>query len=331
MQHDLDEPLKKDLPARRVLVTGATGFVGRYVVQTLVEHGMRVRAVAHRYNHEPVVAVEGVEVCHADVTEPASWQAAMDGVDAVVHLVAIIRERGDLTFDRVNGQGTAHVVAEARQAGVRSFVHLSAIGVQEDPRFPYLESKARGEQAVIQSGVPYTIVRGSIIFGPGDEFINTLAGVVRLSPLVPVAGNGKTKFQPMHVQDIATCLVQALERDDLRGQTIEIGGPAYLTYEQIIGVIARTYGRWWRGVHVPLPVMRRLVWAMERIMPHPPATTHQLSMLAFDNIAQLETVERFFGFTPRPLEGNIDYVRGVSFWDAVRIVMGFMPGRVRDH
>ncbi len=301
------------------------------MVQALVGHGVRVRAVTHSNDHEPVAAGERVEVCYADVTEPSFWQAAMDGVDAVVHLVAIIRERADLTFDGVNRQGTAHVVAAARQAGVRCFVHLSAIGAQDNPRFPYLESKAKGEQAVIQSGVPYTILRGSILFGPGDEFINTLAGMVRLAPLVPVAGNGKTKFQPMHVQDMAMCLVQALERDDLRGQTIEIGGPAYLTYKQIIGVIAQTYGKWRRGVHVPMPVMRRLVWAMEKTMPHPPATTHQLSMLAFDNIAQLDTVERVFGFTPRPLEGNIDYVYGVSFWDAVRIVMGFMPGRIRDH
>ncbi len=248
----------------------------------------------------------------------------------MVHLVAIIRERGDLTF-RVNRQGTAHVVAAARQAGVRCFAHLSAIGAKDDPRFPYLQSKARGEQAVIQSGVPYTILRGSILFGLGDGFINTLAGVVRLAPLVPVAGNGKTRFQPIHVQDMTTCLVQALERDDLRGHTIEIGGPAHLTYDQIMGVIARTYGKWRRSVHVPLPVMRRLVWAMERAMPHPLATTHQLSMLAFDNVAQLDTVERVFGFTPRPLEGNIDYVHGVSFWDAVRIVMGFMPRRIRDH
>ncbi|MFH1140271.1 MAG: complex I NDUFA9 subunit family protein [Chloroflexota bacterium] len=331
MRHDPGEPVRKERSAWRVLVTGATGFVGRHVVQALVEHGMRVQAVAHRNGHELVAAGEGVEVCYADVTEPGSWQAAMEGVDAVVHLVAIIRERGDLTFDRVNHQGTAHVVAAAHQAGVRCFVHLSAIGVQDDPRFPYLQSKMRGEQAVIQSGIPCTILRGSILFGHGDEFINTLAGVVRMSPLVPVAGNGMTRFQPIHVQDMAMCLVQALERDDLRGQTIEIGGPAYLTYDQIMGVIARTYGRWRRSVHVPLPVMRRLVWVMEKTMPHPLATTHQLSMLAFDNIAQLDTVERVFGFTPRPLEGNIDYVHGVSFWDAVRIVMGFMPRHIRDH
>ena len=331
MRHNIGEPLRTERPARRVLVTGATGFVGRHVVQALVELGMRVRAVAHTHGSEPVAAGEGVEVCYADVTEPSSWQAAMEGVDAVIHLVAIIRERGGLTFDRVNHQGTAHVVAAARQAGVRCFVHLSAIGAQDDPRFPYLQSKMRGEQVVLQSGIPYTILRGSILFGPGDEFINTLAGVVRVSPLAPVAGNGNTRFQPIHVQDMAMCLVKALERDDLRGQTIEIGGPAYLTYDQIIGVIARTYRKWRHSVHVPMPVMRRMVWAMERTMPHPPATTHQLSMLAFDNIAQLDTVERVFGFTPRPLEGNIDYVHGLSFWDAVRIVMGFMPRRIRDH
>ncbi len=302
------------------------------MVQALVERGARVRAVAHSSGQAPeAVGAGGVEVCYADVTEPRSWQTAMDGVDAVVHLVAVIREQGDLTFDRVNHHGTANVVAAAREAGVHCFVHLSAIGAQNDPKFPYLQSKWMGEQTVIHSGVPFTILRGSILFGPGDEFMNTLAGVVRVSPLVPVAGNGKTRFQPIHVQDMAKCLLQTLERDDLRGQTIEIGGQSYLTYDQMMGVIARTYGKWRRIIHVPMPVMRRLVWVMEKTMPHPPATTHQLSMLAFDNIAQLNMVERVFGFTPRPLEGNIDYVHGVSYWDALRIVMGFMPRRIRDH
>ncbi len=316
---------------QRVLVTGATGFVGRHVVRALVEEGVSVRVVAHRRGREGMVAGEGVEVCYADVSDPHSWPAAMDGVDGVIHLVAVIRERGNLTFERVNHQGTAHVAAAAREAGVRCFVHLSGIGAQDDPRFPFLQSKWKGEQAVVQSGIPYTILRGSILYGEGDEFINTLAGVVKVFPLVPVAGKGKNRFQPLHVQDMARCLVQALERDDLRGQVIEVGGPAYLTYDQIIATIARTYGKWRRGVHVPVSVMRSLVWAMEKTLPHPPATTHQLSMLAFDNVAEEDTVERLFGFTPRPLEGNIDYIRRLSFLDALKINMGFMPKHVRDH
>ena len=248
----------------------------------------------------PWAAEEGVELCHADVTDVDSVKAAMDGVDGVVHLVAIIREQGSFTFERVNHQGTANVAAAAREAGVRSFVQLSAIGATDDQKLPYLQSKWRGEQAIVQSGVPYTILRGSILFGEGDEFINTLAGVVKAFPLVPVAGNGRVRFQPIHVQDVAQCIVQALEREDLRGQTIEVGGPSYLTYDQILDTIATTCGRRRWKAHVPVPLMRGLVKVMERTLPHPPATSHQLSMLAFDNIAQVDTVEQVFGFTPRP-------------------------------
>ena len=314
-----------------VLVTGATGFVGRHVVQTLVERGASVRAAAHEHGSEAVVAGEGVELCRVDVTDVGSVKAAMDGVDGVVHLVAVIRERGGFTFERVNHQGTSNMAAAAWEAGIRSFVQLSAIGATDNPKLPYLQSKWRGEQAAIGSGVPYTILRGSILFGEGDEFINTLAGVVKAFPLVPVAGNGRVTFQPIHVQDVARCIVHALEQEDLRGQTIGIGGPAHLTYDQILDTIARTYGRRRWKAHVPLPLMKGLVKVMERTLPHPPATSHQLSMLAFDNIAQVDIVERVFGFTPRPLEGNIDYIHQVSFMDALRITLGFMPRRIRDH
>jgi len=316
---------------QRILVTGATGFVGRHVVCALAGRGLSVRAAAHRRGREQVVAGEGVEVCYADVTDAKSVKAAMHGIDGVVHLVAIIREEGSATFETVNHQGTSHVVAAAREAGVRCFVQFSAIGARDNPEFPYLQSKWRGEQAVVRSGVPYTILRGAVLFGEGDEVINTLAGVVKAFPLVPVPGNGRARFQPLHVQDVAHCVVQTLEREELRGQTIEIGGPAHLTYDEIVATIARSYGllRW--SIHLPLPVMRGLVKAMEKMLPHPPATLHQLSMLALDNTAEIDTVERVFGFTPRPLEANIGYTNRISFLDALRISLGFVPRHIRDH
>ncbi|MFC1935523.1 complex I NDUFA9 subunit family protein [Chloroflexota bacterium] len=322
---------KAEAATKRVLVTGATGFVGRHVVRALVEKGVPVRAVAHTHGHEHVIDAEGVEACYADVTDAESLKATMGGVDGVVHLVAIIREGGRSTFEGVNHQGTNYVAAAAREAGVRCFVHLSAIGARDDPEFSYLQSKWKGEQAVVRSGVPYTILRGSVIFGEGDGFINTLAGVVKAFPLVPVAGNGQARFQPLHVQDLAQCIVQTLEREELRGQTIEVGGPTHLTYNEIVATISRAYGlRYW-SIHLPLPVMRGLVGVMEKVLPHPPATLHQLIMLALDNIAEVDTVEQVFGFAPRPLKGNIGYINRISFLDALGISMGFMPRRIRDH
>ena len=316
---------------RLILVTGATGFVGRRVVQALAARGKRVRALVHRPWREHPLIAEGVDLHIGDVTDASSLRSAMEGVEAVVHLVAVIRERGGATFDVVNHQGTSNVAQAAREAGIQCLVHLSAVGLVDNPRFPYLRSKWRGEQAVVESGVPYTILRASIQFGEGDEFINTLAGAVKAFPIVPVAGDGSAHFQPISVEEVAECIAQAVDREELRGRVIEIGGPEHLSYNQILDTIARTYHIRRIKAHLPLAVMRRMVWLMERTLPSPPATGHQLDMLAIDNIAELDTVERTFGFTPRRLEGNIDYIRSISRREALRIALGFMPKRVRDH
>ena len=319
------------MDSRLILVTGATGFVGRTLVEVLVARGKRVRALVHRPGREHSSIAKGVDLHVGDVTDPSSLRSAMEGVEAVVHLVAVIRERGGATFDGVNHQGTSNVAQAAREAGAGCLVHLSAVGAVDDHRFPYLRSKWRAEREVVESGVPYTVLRASIQFGEGDEFINTLAGAVKAFPIVPVAGDGKALFQPIAVEEVAECIAQAVDREELRGQTIEIGGPEQLSYNQILDTIARTYRIRRLKAHLPLAVMRRMVWLMERTLPSPPATGHQLDMLAIDNIAQLDTVERTFGFTPRPLGGNIDYIRSISRWEALRIALGFMPKWIRDH
>ena len=165
-----------------ILVTGATGFVGRNVVRALRTRGRDVRCLVRSPARARRIVDYGVELAYGDVTDPPSVARAMEGVDAVVHLVAIIRERGRRTFDLVNRQATETVAYEARLAGVRHMVHVSAIGAQEDPAYPYLYSKWQGEQAVLRSGVVYTIIRPSLLFGEGDEFVNTLAGMVRAFP-----------------------------------------------------------------------------------------------------------------------------------------------------
>lgn len=313
------------------MVTGSTGFVGRRVVSALVQRGHSVRAVAHRRGREEVVDLDGVETRYADVFDPDSCSEVMQDIDAVVHLVAIVKESGRVTFNDINYLGTANVVTTARGSGVRRFVHMGAVGTRDDPRFPYFRSKWLGEQTVATSGVPCTILRSSLVFGPGDEFINTLAGVVKAFLVVPVAGNGRARFQPIHVDDVARCLVESVERDHLENKTIEVGGPQVLTYNQIVDLIALTYFVRRVKVHIPIWVMRILVWFMQRVLPNPPVSGHQLDMLAIDNVAAEGSVEEVFGFTPRPVQGNIDYIRRISYTNACRISAGFMPRSIRDH
>ena len=314
-----------------VLVTGATGFVGREVVKALGDRGFEVRCLVHTPGRESVLGDQQVDVHYGSVGDMAALRAAFYDVDTVVHLVAAIRQKGIATFQNLNRRGSEAVVDTAKDAGVKHFLYVSALGATDNVRYPYLNSKWQAEQAVINSGMPYTVLRPSIQFGPGDEFINTLAGLVRVSPVVPIIGRGRNRFQPIAVQEVAACVAAAVGNDEFHGKTIEIGGPEHLSYIEIVDIIAGTYQVWRPKLHIPVWAMRLVVRLMESLLPRPPVTTEQLRMLPISNVAKLDTVEDVFGFKPAPLQGSIDYIKGISFWEGVRIALGFMPRRIRDH
>ena len=248
------------------LVTGATGFVGREVVKALLDRGLEVRCLVHTPGKERVLAGQGVDVYYGSVGDPLALKEALYDVDAVVHLVAVIREKGRVTFDAVNRQGAQNVAAAAKEAGVKHLLHLSAVGAANNPAYPYLYSKWRGEQAVIDSGVPFTILRASILFGGGDEFVNALAGLVRF-PVVPVVGSGRNRFQPIAVDDVARCIAVAVVDNGPANGVIEIGGPQQLSYNEIVDVIARTYGVRRLKLRIPIALMGPVVKLMEALLP----------------------------------------------------------------
>ena len=312
------------------LVTGGGGFIGRRVVAALADAGFAVRSLVHRNVPEGGLP-DGVETVEGNVLDLESLSRACDGVGAVVHLVAVVRERGGATFERINVEGARNMVRAASTAGAERFVYASTIGATSDPDIPYLHSRWTAERDVASSGLAHTIMRFSVGFGPGDEFFNVLAAQAKLFPLVPVAGSGANRFQPIAAGDAARCLLEALRRDDTAGRTIEAGGPAHYTYDELVDLVADTLGVRIAKVHVPLPLMRPAVSLMEALAPRPPVTADQLKMIAIDNVTDADAVEREFGFAPRPLEGNIDYLRDIRLRDALKINLGFMPARVRDH
>ena len=311
-------------------MTGATGFLGRHVVKALDDVGIEVRCLIHTPGKEQALERRNVDVHYGSVGDPDSISAALYRVDAVVHLVAVIRERGSATFEAVNHRGARNVARAAAQAGVKHLVHVGAIGSVDDARLPYLHSKWMGEQAVMAAGVPYTIIRSSILFGPGDEFVNSLAGLVKAFPVAPVAGRGRNRFQPIAVDEAARCVALAVRGQGPLGETVEVGGPQQMSYDEILDAICRTYKARRLKMHIPLFAMRPMVRMMESVLRRPPVTADQLRMVSLDNVAELGTVQKVFGFSPRPLEGNIGYIRDISAFEGLKIALGMMPKRIRD-
>ncbi len=287
-----------------ILVTGGSGFIGRRLVARLAEGGRAVRVLARGRRQDGLPA--GVETAAGNVVSGEGLAEAMTGAERVVHLVAIIREGRGQTFDGVIRGGTERVVEAARAAGARKLVYVSAIAARDDPTYLYLVAKWRAEQALINSGLNYTILRPSIIFGEGDEFINALAGLAR-RPLVPIAGDGRSKFQPLWVEDLASCIVACLDDGAHDREIVEVGGPEQFTYEELIDAVMLEMGVSRRKAHVPLALVKLLARLMG-VLPRPPVTVEQLKMLALDNVTEPAAVQKAFGFQPRRLADGIGYV-----------------------
>ena len=312
----------------QVLVTGATGFLGRRVVAELLARRHQVRCLVHSPGRERLLAGWDVDIHYGNIMDTESISQAMYDVQSVVHLVGIIRARRGLSFDHVHRQGTANVAEAASGGGAREIIYVSALGATHNPAYPYLHSKYQGELRIVNSGISYTILRPSVIFGPGDEFLTALAGLVRLGPVVPVIGSGRNRLQPVALDDVAHCIADSVGNSLVKGKTLSLGGPSRLSYNDLLDEVALAMGRHIRRVHIPVALAQPMIAVMQGLLPRAPMTTGQLKMLGIRNVAEGRDIEESFGFTPKPLRGNIDYVNAVGFGDALRMTLGLgMPRR----
>ena len=289
-----------------ICITGSTGFVGRHIAHELCSRGLKVRCVVRPISDLMPLVGLNIETCQGDITDVTSLEKALQNVGTVVHLVAIIRETKEATFEMINLGGTKNLLHAAKRMGVKKFIYMSNLGAGPDQHFPLLYTKWQAEEEVRNSGIDFVILRPSVIFGRGDGFINVLAGIIKKTPLVPVIGSGKTRFQLVSVEDVATCVAQSVEEKRISNQAVPLGGPEYLTYEETVDLNIERLKLRRRKTHIPVPLMHFVAQMGERLGLMLPVTSAQLAMLTKDNITSLDTVEKVFGFKPVSLRERID-------------------------
>lgn len=259
-----------------ILVTGASGFVGRHVTRALALDGTSVRAMVRDARGAAALAGVDCELVRGDVTDPASLRAAARGMRTIVHLVAIV-EGSPATFERVMATGTGNLVEAARETGVRRIVLMSALGTGPEATVPYFRAKWAAEQAVASSGVDSVVLRPSFVFGTDGGALPRFLRIARLAPVTPVIGPGTQRVQPIWVDDVVRAVRLALEAD-VPGRPVELGGPEAVTWSSLWRRIKAALGTRRPALHIPFWLARGPATLFERM---PPAllTRDQLRML----------------------------------------------------
>lgn len=287
----------------RIFIAGGTGFVGAHLVEALREKGHELRLLVHRRSPGSTAGIDQIE---GDVTNLESFQQAASGCDAVINLVGIIREfpaRG-ITFERLHVRATANMLAATRTAGIRRYLQMSALGTRPDAVSRYHQTKFRAEELVRSSGLDASILRPSLIYGPGDSFVNMLAGQLRLIPVMPVIGSGRYRLQPIHVDDVARCFALALEMPETIGHCYELCGNNRLSYVELVDAVASAMGKPAPfKVRMPLGLMKMTIPVMQRV-PRFPITMDQLQMLIEENICDGRW-KQVFRFEPLDFQNGI--------------------------
>jgi uncharacterized protein YbjT (DUF2867 family) len=290
-----------------ILVTGGSGFVGGHVVHALRARDFQVRCLVRDPRKGARLAALGCEVVEGDMTDPATLQRAVDGAEAVVHLVAI-RQGRERDFQRIMVDGTRDLLAAATGAGVGRFVHMSALGVSEQTKdlVPYYRAKWAMEEDVRGSGLPYVIFRPSFIFGRDGGILPTFAKLARYSPVTPITGSGNQRIQPIWAGDVAAYFADATRRGEAAGNTYELGGPDVITWNEFWVRLKRVLGRRRPSVHVPMAFMRANAIVTERLPGNIPLTRDLLKMLEHgDNVVTNDDAVRTFQVPLLPLDDQL--------------------------
>jgi len=290
-----------------IFVTGATGFVGNHLVKTLLAFDQKVRCLVrpgseNRLRHS-VKIVKG-DIFSADLAEK------MSGCKALIHLIGIIREfpKKNITFNRLHVKATQVAIEAAKKAGIKRFIHMSALGTGPQAVTEYHKTKWQAERLVQESGLVYTIFRPSVIYGPYDHFTTLLARIIKRSPFIPIIGDGLYKLQPVHVNTVALAFVLALFLGDTHNHTYEIGGPQALTYREIVDTIAEHFKKRIKKIYIPLRIIESITVKLEPF-PFYPLTREMLIMLMAGNVVKDPRFYKTFPLSPIKFKESLGFLR----------------------
>ena len=311
-----------------IFVTGGTGFVGRALIRHLVDTGQPVRTLIRPSLRSPnLPRGEPVDVAVSAITDERGLRAAMVGVDTVYHLASAewIGTRASLLETDI--KGTQAVVRAAADAGVKRIFYISHLGADRASAYPVLKAKAIAEEFIRRSGLDFTILRSAVIFGPDDGLTTGLARILHTVPfffLMP--GDGTTLLQPIWIEDLVTCLVWALEDAETSNRTIEVGGPEYLSFDQVVQLVMQTLDIRRSVINMRPPYLRGLTVLLESFFPKLPVSVYWLDYLAANRTCALDTVPRVFNLMPARLSQRLAYLQGRN-WRTSLVRTLFQRGR----
>lgn len=295
-----------------ILVTGSTGFIGSTLVRKLVESGQEVRLLLRPSPQSPRLPMGlSVDVAVSSLNDERSLRAAMVGVDTVYHLAGVERQGAYADLMKVDIQGTQVVARAAKDAGIKRIFFLSHLGADRASAYPILKAKAIAEESIRRSGINYSIIRSAIVYGADDGFTTALAGLIATVPMIYlIPGDGRTLIQPLWVEDLVTCLIWALDNETIINETIEIGGPEYLTFKQVLEMVMQAIDIDRTLISTRPPYLRGLTVFLESVFPGLPVSVYWLDYLATNRTCSLDTLPRQFNLMPARMSQRLEYLKG---------------------